>query len=73
MTKLTLTPGIPSKTPASRGHTLSPITDLIFISLYLKAFIKKLVQVGKVVLEKIWVDFLYVHDPGPRSGNDLDL
>ena len=45
----------------------------IFISLYLKAFIKNLVQIGKVVSEKIWFEFLYVHNLGPRSGNDLDL
>ena len=32
----------------------------IFISLYLKAFIKTLVQVGKVVSEKIRFEFLYV-------------
>ena len=30
----------------------------IFISLYLKAFIKNLVQIGKVVSEKIWFEFL---------------
>ena len=46
---------------------------LIFISLYLKAFIKNLVQIGKVVSEKILIEFLYVHDLGPRSRNDLDL
>ena len=45
----------------------------IFISLYLKAFIRKLVQINKVVSEKIWFEFLYVHDLGPRSRNDLDL
>ena len=45
----------------------------IFISLYLKAFIKNLVQIGKVVSEKILFEFLYVHDLGPRSRNDLDL
>ena len=45
----------------------------IFISLYLKAFIENLVQIGKVVSEKIRFDFLYVHDLGPRSRNDLDL
>ena len=45
----------------------------IFISLYLKAFIKNLVQIGKVVSEKIRFEFLYVHDLGPRSRNDLDL
>ena len=32
----------------------------IFISLYLKAFIKNVVQIGKVVSEKIWFEFLYV-------------
>ena len=45
----------------------------IFISLYLKAFIKILVQIGKVVSEKIRFEFLYVHDVGPRSRNNLDL
>ena len=45
----------------------------IFISLYLKAFIKNLLQIGKVVSEKIWFEFLYVQDLGPRSRNDLDL
>ena len=45
----------------------------IFISLYLKAFIKNLVQIGKVVSEKIQFKFLYVHDLEPRSRNDLDL
>ena len=38
----------------------------IFISLYLKAFIKNLVQIGTVVSEKIQSEFLYVHDLGPR-------
>ena len=45
----------------------------IFISLYLKAFIKDLAQIGKVVSEKILFEFLYVHNLGPRSRNDLDL
>ena len=45
----------------------------IFISLYLKAFIQNLVQIGKVVSEKMRFEFLYVHDLGPRSRNDLDL
>ena len=45
----------------------------IFISLYLKAFIQSLVQIGTVVSEKIQFEFLYVHDLGPRSRNDLDL
>ena len=41
----------------------------IFISLYLKAFIK----ISTVVSEKIRFEFLYVHDLGPMSRNDLDL
>ena len=39
----------------------------IFISLYLKAFIKNLVQIGKVVSEKTRFEFLYVNHLGPRS------
>ena len=31
------------------------------------------VQIGTVVSEKIGFEFLYVHDLGPRSRNDLDL
>ena len=38
-----------------------------------ESFHKNLVQIGKVVSEKIWFEFLYVHDLGPRSKNDLDL
>ena len=45
----------------------------IFISLYLKAFIQNLVQIGTVVSEKIQLEFLYVHNLGPRSRNHLDL
>ena len=30
-------------------------------------------QIDKVVSEKIRFEFLYVHDLGPRSNNDLDL
>ena len=36
-------------------------------------FHKKLVQIGIVVSEKIRFAFLYVHNLGPRSRNDLDL
>ena len=39
----------------------------------LKAFIKSLVQIGIVVSEKIRFEFLYVHNLGPRSRNDLGL
>ena len=45
----------------------------IFISLYLKAFMQNLVQIGRVVSDKIQFDFLYVHDIRPRSRNDFDL
>ena len=34
---------------------------------------QSLVQIGTVVSEKFQFEFLYVHDCGPRSGNDLDL
>ena len=44
-----------------------------FHFLYLKAFIQSLVQIGTEVSEKIWFEFLYVHNLGPRSRNDLDL
>ena len=45
----------------------------LFISLYLKAFIQNLVQNGTVVSEKMWFEFLYVHNLRPRSSNDLDI
>ena len=45
----------------------------IFISLYMKAFIQNLVQIGTVAFEKIRFEFLYVHDLRPRARNDLDL
>ena len=51
------------------GH-LGHVTNILssdFNSLYLKAFIKHLVQIGTVVSEKIWFEFLYEHDFGPRS------
>ena len=35
--------------------------------------IKNLVQIGTVVSGKIQFEFLYVHDLGTRSRNDLDL
>ena len=54
------------------GHVTS-IMSQIFLSLYLKAFLQSLVQIGTVVSEKIHFEFLYVHDLGPRSRNDLDL
>ena len=38
-----------------------------------ESFHTNLVKNGPVVSEKIWFEFLYVHDLGPRSSNDLDL
>ena len=38
-----------------------------------ESFHKNLVQIGTVASEKIPFEFLYVHDIGPRSRNDLDL
>ena len=52
---------------------MTSIMSSDFISLYMKAFIQSLVQVGTVVSEKIQFKFLYVHDLGPRSRNNLDL
>ena len=34
---------------------------------------QRFVQIGTVVSEKIQFEFLYVHDLGPRSVNDLDI
>ena len=45
----------------------------VFISLYPKTFIQSLVQIDTVVSEKVQIEFLYVHDLGPRSRNDIDL
>ena len=39
----------------------------------MKAFIQNLVQNGSVVSEKIRFEFMYIHNLGPRSRNDLDL
>ena len=38
-----------------------------------ESFHKNLVQIGTVASEKSRFEFLYVHDLGPRSRNDLDL
>ena len=47
-------------------------SDFYFLA-YMKSFNKNLVQIGKVVSEKIRFEFLYVLHLGPRSRNDLDL
>ena len=51
----------------------SIMSSEFFISLYLKACIQNRVQIGTVLSENIWFEFLYVHDLGLRSSNDLDL
>ena len=62
-----------------RGGHLGHVTRIMLtnfhflVHLYLKAFIQNLVQNGPIVSEKIRFEFLYVHDLGPRSSNDLDL
>ena len=38
-----------------------------------ESFHKNLVQIGKVASEKIRFEFLYVHNLGLRSRNDIDL
>ena len=48
-------------------------SNQIFISVYLKAFIQTLFQIGTVVSEKIQFEFLYVIHHGPRSRNYLDI
>ena len=56
------------------GHVTSiTLTNFLLFVQNLKAFIQNLVQKGTVVSEKVWFEFLYVHDLGPRSRNDLDL
>ena len=54
------------------GH-VTRIMSSVFISLYLKDFIQNLIQICIAVSEKINLNFLYVHDLGPRSRNDIDL
>ena len=38
-----------------------------------ESFHTNLVEIGPVVSEKTQFEFLYVHDLGPRSRNDIDL
>ena len=54
------------------GH-LTKIMLTNFHFLVPESFHRNLVQNGPVVSEKIRFEFLYVHDLGPRSSNDLDL
>ena len=48
------------------------LSSQVIVIIYTLA-LQYLVHNGTVVSEKIWFDFLYVHDLGPRSRNDLDL
>ena len=52
------------------GHVTS-IMSSDFHLLVPESFHKNLVQIGQAVSEKIRFEFLYVHDLGPRSRNDL--
>ena len=45
-----------------------PVPEKIF-----EGFYQNLVQNGTVVSEKMYFEFLYVHDLGPRSRNYIDL
>ena len=59
-----------------RGSHLGHVTSIMssdFHFLVPVSFHKNLVQIGIVVSEKIWIEFLYVHNIWPRSRNDLDL
>ena len=57
------------------GH-LGHVTRIMLTNFHFlvpESFHTKLVQNGTVVSEKIWFEFLYVHNLGPRSSNDIDL
>ena len=59
-----------------RGGHLGHVTSIMLINfpfLVPERIIQNLIQNGSVVSEKIRFEFLYVHDIGPRSRNDLDL
>ena len=54
------------------GHVTS-IMSSDFHFLVPESFHNKLVQISKIVSEKIHFKSMYVHDFGPRSRNELDL
>ena len=57
-----------------QGGHLGHVTS--FISSDFHFLVPESIQIfliGTVISEKIWFEFLYVHDLGPRSRNDLDL
>ena len=57
------------------GHLdhMTSIKSSDFYFLVPESIHKKLAEIGKVVSEKILFGFLYEHNLGPRSRNDLDL
>ena len=59
-----------------RGGHLGHVTSIMSSDFHFhvpESFHAKFGQIGTVVSEKIQFEFLYVHDLGPRSRNDLDL
>ena len=55
------------------GHVTSIMSSDFHFHVPESFHTKFLVKIGTVVSEKIQFEFLYVHDLGPRSRNDLDL
>ena len=53
------------------GHLTSIISSDFHFRVHESFY--KIVQIVKVISEKIQFEYLYVHDLGPRSRNDLDL
>ena len=75
MNNLHLQPFCAEVTIYGRGGHLVHVTSIMSSDFYflVPESLKNLVQIGTVVSEKIQFEFLYVHDLGPRSRNDLDL
>ena len=58
------------------GSHLGQVTSIMSSDFYFhvpKSFHENLVLIGTVVSEKIRLEFLYVHNLGPRPRNDLDI
>ena len=56
-----------------RGGHLGHVTSIMSSNFHFlpESFIHSFVLNGTVVSEKIWFEYLYVHDHGPRSRNDI--
>ena len=54
------------------GH-VTKIMSSDFHFMYLKAFMQNWIQICIAASEKIHFNFLYVHDLGPRTRNDIDV